>query len=232
MKRRDKQMFIAPASMPLPMQGLPSSVAPTTPATLCKVSAAGAPPGTHGKLTCSETALSGGSGGTDAGPTSQQSQIDIQVRTATADIACNTHTEGLLLEAWTAYRTFTERRGTLPARLEDISPADLARFVAHARSAQQNIDALLMMLTMLGSLLVHAGYNRLRYGESACRMPVTANTAMRSGSWSRTQGGAPIQKTSVEHARKAGQVATLQRHHCTGLPCFYRPVWHSPWAEG
>jgi hypothetical protein len=111
MKRRDKQMFIAPASMPLPMQGLPSSVAPTTPATLCKVSAAGAPPGTHGKLTCSETALSGGSGGTDAGPTSQQSQIDIQVRTATADIACNTHTEGLLLEAWTAYRTFTERRG-------------------------------------------------------------------------------------------------------------------------
>jgi hypothetical protein len=160
MKRRDKQMFIAPASMPLPMQGLPSSVAPTTPATLCQVSAAGAPPGTHGKLTCSETALSGGSGGTDAGPTSQQSQIDIQVRTATADIACNTHTEGLLLEAWTAYRTFTERRGTLPARLEDISPADLARFVAHARSAQQNIDALLMMLTMLGSLLVHAGYNR------------------------------------------------------------------------
>lgn len=87
------------------------------------------------------------------------SQALAQIKTVISGTGCNQHTGDRLLDAWTAYCTFAAEYGTLPARLEDISPADLTRFVAHARSVQGDIDALLMMLTMLGSLLLRAGNN-------------------------------------------------------------------------
>jgi len=66
----------------------------------------------------------------------------------------------LMLDAWRAYRSFADPRGTLPARLAGITPADLTRFVAQARRPQEDADELLMMLTVLGGLLVHGGHDR------------------------------------------------------------------------
>jgi hypothetical protein len=66
---------------------------------------------------------------------------------------------GRLLDAWDAYSTFATEHGTLPARLEGITPAQLTRFVVHARSVQEDINGLLMMLTMLGTLLMQAGHH-------------------------------------------------------------------------
>ncbi len=173
MKHRHKNLFIDPAGMASPAQKRasgrktlapsPSDSPPATSRTAQSAGpfitgAAGATPETHGTPAFSHAAFTNGSSGADTGQASQQSAIDVEVSTVIAGIGCNARTGQLMLDAWRAYRSFADPRGTLPARLAGITPADLTRFVAQARRTQEDADELLMMLTMLGGL--HGGHDR------------------------------------------------------------------------
>ena len=159
MKQYDKRVSVEPTSTPLLVQGLTSGATPVTPSTITAIQTTPGKPVMSGTPTCSEAALSAGTGAADTGSTSLQPQIHVEVQTVINSTGCNAHVGELLLDTWVAYSTFAGEHGTLPARLEDIGPDELTRFVVHARSVQTDIDALLTMLTMLGTLLVYAGHN-------------------------------------------------------------------------
>jgi hypothetical protein len=175
MKHHHKNPFIDPAGMASPVQKRtsgrktlapsPSDSPPATTRTAQSAgpfitSAAGATPEAHGTPAFSHAAPTNGSSGADTGQASHQSAMDMEVSTVIAGIGCNARTGQFMLDAWRAYRSFAEARGTLPARLAGIIPADLTRFVAQARRTQEDVDGLLMMLTMLGGLLVHGGHDQ------------------------------------------------------------------------
>jgi hypothetical protein len=109
----------------------------------------------------------------------QESPICDQVKSITTTIACNEKMTELLLCAWMMFGTFLEQRGTLPGRLEDISPRELGPFVTHCRSAQTDADALLMTLAALRTLLMRAGHHA---GELAALTVPTRRVRMRNAS--------------------------------------------------
>ncbi len=165
MKQHDNRLSVELASTPLPIQGLASGATPATsatsatPSSISAIQTASGIPVMSGTSPCSGAAVSAGIDAADTSSTSLQPQIHAEVRNVINGIGCNAHVGGRLLDAWDAYSTFAAEHGTLPARLEGIDPVELTRFVVHARSVQEDINALLMTLTMLGTLLMHAGHH-------------------------------------------------------------------------
>jgi hypothetical protein len=102
-------------------------------------------------------ASSGNASPTDSSPLPEPSPLYTQLGTVIAGIGCNQHTSALLLDAWGNLGAFLEQSGTLPERLEQIGPQELAQFSAHCRSTATDVDALHTMFGMLRQLLVHAG---------------------------------------------------------------------------
>jgi len=64
----------------------------------------------------------------------------------------------ILSSAWVMFQSFLEDHELPPGRLENINPPTMARFVKHCRTLDMDVDALVMTLTALRTLLMRAGF--------------------------------------------------------------------------
>jgi len=64
----------------------------------------------------------------------------------------------ILSSAWVMFQSFLEDHELPPDRLENINPPTMARFVKHCRTLDMDVDALVMTLTALRTLLMRAGF--------------------------------------------------------------------------
>jgi len=88
----------------------------------------------------------------------QESSLNLQMKGLIEEFKGSQKMASILNSAWEMFHSFLEDHELPPGRLEDINPRAMARFVKHCRTLDMDVDALVMKLTALRTLLMHAGF--------------------------------------------------------------------------